>query len=579
MRCLAALILVFSAVHELHAQVTMPHDSQISDTALVHSLIDSSFEYSFSDPDKAILFANRARNLSDSLNYLKGVAEAHGELGYSYSRKGDFDRSIEHFEKGIELLRARRDTMGLISLLNDLGSTYSSMSEYDTALEYYFESLELCEAIGLERGISTNLGNIGLAYFELNQDEKAMEFYKRALEINQRLDNTNSLATNYNNIGLLHGDQGRFEEALGYHFKALDLRKELDYTMSIANSLNNIGRVYMQKGKHEMAMEYLIRALQVNGGNDKDLSSIIHENITKTYISLGQLDSARIHGEQTLLLSQVYGSKLGVKVGYELLTDIYQKLGDYEQAFKYQKLLMAVKDSILNAEKSRQINELQTEYETRQKEQEIALLEQEKEQEAMLRNAFLAGLVLIGIIGLLVYNRQRLKLKKNRTELDNKHLQEEQLEKDLEFKNRQLTTHSLHLVQKNEAMKELKEEIESLKQKDAGDISRDLQKLENKVDYSFNLDKDWKEFKLYFEEVHTGFFDTLKEQYPDLTPNELRLSALAKLNLSIKETSTILGITPDSVKTARYRLRKKLGMETEEKLTDFMMMVEKEQVG
>ena len=579
MKGFTALLLTFFIVHGADVQVAMPQDSIQADTTLVHALIDSSFEYSFSDPDKAIDFANKARNLSKTLDYQKGIAEAHGELGYSYNRKGDFNKAIDHFEKGIELHRVIRDTMGLISQLNDLGSAYSSMSEYHTALEYYFESLELCEAIGMERGISANLGNIGLAYFELDEDEKARKFYERALAINERIENTGSLSTNYNNLGLLHGDQGRYEEALSYHFKALELRKELGYTLSVANSLNNIGRVYMQQNMHEQALDYLNRALQVNDGEDKDLSSIIHENMAKTYISSGQYDSALYHGKQTLAFSQGYGSKLGVKVSYELLTEIYVKLENFEKAFESQHRLMAVKDSILNAEKSRQINELQTKYETRQKEQEIALLEKEKEQEAMMRNAFLAGLVLIGIIGLLVYNRQRLKIKKNRTELENKKLQERQLEKDLKFKNKQLTTHSLHLVQKNEAMKELKEQIEALRKKDKVSIGRDLQKLENTVDYSFNLDKDWEEFKLYFEEVHSGFFDALKEQFPDLTPNELRLSALAKLNLSIKETATILGITPDSVKTARYRLRKKLEMETEENLTDFMMAVEKEQVG
>ncbi len=68
----------------------------------------------------------------------------------------------------------------------------------------------------------------------------------------------------------------------------------------------------------------------------------------------------------------------------------------------------------------------------------------------------------------------------------------------------------------------------------------------------------------------------LKDRYPDLTPNEMRLSALVKLNLTIKEMAAILGISPDSVKTARYRLRKKLELNTEENLTDFMLQLEKE---
>lgn len=81
--------------------------------------------------------------------------------------------------------------------------------------------------------------------------------------------------------------------------------------------------------------------------------------------------------------------------------------------------MTAVKDSILNAEKSQQINELQTRYETAQKEKEIALLEQEKRQQAILGNVLLAGLILVGIIGILVYNRQKLKINKKKVELEN----------------------------------------------------------------------------------------------------------------------------------------------------------------
>src|SRR5699024_8700294 len=111
-----------------------------------------------------------------------------------------------------------------------------------------------------------------------------------------------------------------------------------------------------------------------------------------------------------------------------------------------------------------------------------------------------------------------------------------------------------------------------------GQADKKLSDLKHLVDYSFNLDEDWEDFKHYFEEVHTGFFEALKQQAPTLTTSELRLSALVKLNLTIKEIATILNITPDSVKTARYRLRKKLDMNTEDDLSEFMMNVEKQAV-
>lgn len=556
-------------------QINIPTNPTFSDTSLVHSLIDSSYELSFTDPNRAIMFAGQALGIAKEIDYHEGIAKAHRELGYSNGVKGNFETAFNHHQKGISYNRKLGDTLGVISQLNDIGNLYKTQTQYDTALEYFFQALELSEINDLNRPIASIAGNIGLVYFELEHVKRAEKFYNRALEINKRLENRHGMSINYNNLGLLHGDQGKYEQALKYHFQALEIRKDLGYTIRIANSLNNIGRIYMQQNSYEQAIDYLNRALKVNGNRDPDLTSIIHENLAKVYYSSGRYDSALRHAEKTLSLSRDFGTQLGMKVGYELLSDIYSALGNYEEAFLHQQKLRVVEDSILNAEKSRQINELQAKYETAQKEKEIALLEKENQRETLMRKAFLAGLVMIGIIGFLIYNRQRLKINKNRTDLENSRLKEKQLEKDLEFKNKQLTTHTLHLVQKNETMKELKNKINTICRQNNGDVNRSLQKLRNLVDYSFSLDDDWQQFRLYFEEVHTDFFNALKEQYPDLTPNELRLSALVKLNLSIKETATILGITPDSVKTARYRLRKKLDIETEENLTEFMMEIEK----
>ena len=86
-----------------------------------------------------------------------------------------------------------------------------------------------------------------------------------------------------------------------------------------------------------------------------------------------------------------------------------------------------------------------------------------------------------------------------------------------------------------------------------------------------NRNKDWKDFDTYFESLNKNFYLRLKEISPDISPNDLKICALIKLNLSIKEMAVILSISPDSVKTARYRLRKKLSLQTEDNLTDFIL--------
>lgn len=227
--------------------------------------------------------------------------------------------------------------------------------------------------------------------------------------------------------------------------------------------------------------------------------------------------------------------------------------------------------------KLQQIAGVQNWYQAENIEQGIDLLKQNYDQQVLYRNALLAAMLLILVTSLLVYNHLRRKIKNIEKDLEKIRFKKKQLEHNLESKNQQLLTQTLHLVQKNKIMKELKDKVNGIQDCNGnGKINRGLQKLDNLVDFSFNLDEDWEQFRIYFEETHNGFFEILREKYPDLTPGEMRLAALIKLNLTIKETATILGITPNSVKTARYRLRKKLGMETEENLTEFMIDVEKE---
>lgn len=150
-------------------------------------------------------------------------------------------------------------------------------------------------------------------------------------------------------------------------------------------------------------------------------------------------------------------------------------------------------------------------------------------------------------------------------------LKEKQLQEQIEYKNKQLTIYTLHLIQKNESLKELQLEInKAIRHSDRKDHG-DLRHFGSLIDYSFRKDDEWEKFKLYFESVHSGFFENLLQLHPTLSPQELRLCALIRLNLSIQETATILGISAESVKTARSRLRKKMDLNSQESLVDHIM--------
>ncbi|MEZ4954668.1 MAG: hypothetical protein R2825_13960 [Saprospiraceae bacterium] len=152
-------------------------------------------------------------------------------------------------------------------------------------------------------------------------------------------------------------------------------------------------------------------------------------------------------------------------------------------------------------------------------------------------------------------------------------LKEEQYKKDLENKNKQLTTYTLNLIQKNQALKTLQLEINQVIRSSSKSSYQEMRKLLNLIDYSFRKDEDWENFKLFFEEVYVGFFANLIQRHPRLTSHDLRHCALIRLNLTIEEIATIIGISADSIKTARFRLKKKMELDSKVDLLEYLMSV------
>ena len=159
-------------------------------------------------------------------------------------------------------------------------------------------------------------------------------------------------------------------------------------------------------------------------------------------------------------------------------------------------------------------------------------------------------------------------------ELEKVRLQETQLQQELEAKNKQLASYAINFIRKNELIESLKANLTQLKKGPHLDSARQLNDLNRLLESSGQIDREWDDFKRQFEEVHKDFYKTLKHYYPDLTNNELKLCTLLKLNMNAKEAAAIMGVSPDSVKKARHRLRKKLALDPAKNLVDHMISLE-----
>jgi DNA-binding CsgD family transcriptional regulator len=194
---------------------------------------------------------------------------------------------------------------------------------------------------------------------------------------------------------------------------------------------------------------------------------------------------------------------------------------------------------------------------------------------------YILGLLLLSIVIHNVYKhyykRQRINLlKEKERELELKALEykeqqmrheNEKLQQDIENKNRELAISTMSLIKKNEFLNSIKSELKET------NGSKSLKPVIKIIDKNLNNTDDWKFFQEAFNNADKDFLKKIRSLHPELTPNDLRLCAYLRLNLSSKEIAPLLNISPRSVEVKRYRLRKKMDLDHDSSLTNYILEI------
>lgn len=275
------------------------------------------------------------------------------------------------------------------------------------------------------------------------------------------------------------------------------------------------------------------------------------------------------------------GYHLAVKIGNKSLQaniagklfSEYHYLKESDSALKYQILLNSLEEELNNSETERELMRIELTTKFKEREQ-LRELEQRKKESRylMIGVGLLLSLAILGLLFLLSQNRlKRIRLQKDLSDLSSRNLELEKaaLEKELEIRNKELTTNVMYLVQKNEYLTEIAGQLNALKNTLPENNTQAVSRLINDLKSNRN-DNIWKQFEIRFQDVHQEFYLRLNERFPDLTPNEKKLAAFLRLNMTTKEISAITFQLTDSIKTARSRLRKKLGLPQDANLIAFL---------
>ncbi|MEO7989433.1 MAG: tetratricopeptide repeat protein [Chryseolinea sp.] len=484
-----------------------------ADTNRVNTLINICRAQSSFNTEKMELTAQEALALARKIHFGKGEANANIYLARYYNKVGNAPKAIEFLLKALSYYEKEQDAGRAAICLNNIGVIYLSQDELEEARDHFNKAYAVWGKLNDKSGIVRALNNIASVYEKEKNDSLALDYYTRALKLCEEIQDKPFTSLILNSVGLIHLRMKDYETSMKFQERALQLAIETEDEILQAQSYGAMSEIYAAQSQPEKALTIAKKGL---------------EHALKVTSKTELLDS------------------------YNRVYKAYEKLNDYRKAFEFQSLYLALNDSLKNSENIGSIEKLKSRYELDKKESEITLLMQRHQAEALRRNMFIVALTGLLIIGLLLYNRFRLIVKRK-----------------FALKRQQLTLYTQSLIEKSETINRINMELEQFKSNCSNEDVQ-IAKIDKILQSNILTDEDWENFKKAFEDIYPAFFSKLRYKYPTITVSELRLSALIKLKLSIKEIASMLGISPDSVKTSRYRFKKKLGLTENETVEEFI---------
>ena len=436
--------------------------------------------------------------------------------GDSATAVGDYQAAIGFFQESMELAAADADSFVYYDSRLDLACVYDRLGELDKAIEIGEPVLEAFIRSGDSTRIGRTYATLAAFYSRADMPEKNIAAARKGFDILKSKGSLIHQCAAYNQMAFTYSDAGQWAQALPLLDSALLLMRASGILDQLAGIYLNLGDCHRNLGNEAEARHFLNAAAR-----EADSLGLSH-----------------IHARSIERLSQMAEAK-----------------GAYVEALRLFKESASIKSSIFTEEKARAIQALESEFETREKEQQILLLKAEKRTQATYRNLALALLALSIVIGLWGLHRWREKANRLKEQLTQNRERLSEVIRLLAAKNAQL-------VKRDEVIRQYNNNLSSTKEDDS--LSEGL------INLNILTDEDWMAFKSHFERSYPGYLSCLRAAFPDISQAEERLFLLYKLNLNRKEISNILGVSESTVKKSRTRLRKRLELDSDQNLEEFI---------
>jgi len=378
-------------------------------------------------------YAGEGLTLARKINFKKGVAEMYNQLGVIDKEQSDFNGALINNKKALSIYQEINYKPGIAAAYVNIGNVYYQQGEFLPAIQNNLYALKIAEDISDKRSMANAHMNLGNIYFSQEKYHEALESYKASLKLFEELGDKQAISFANGNIGNFYFQRNDFPQALKYYNITLNMARETGNKMSISNCLNNIGNIYFQQKNYDEALKNHLASLKLKEElGDRGGTVVAYQNLGNIYLATHKIGLASDCFNKALTISKEVGSKEAEKNSYYYLCLLDSVKGDFRSAFRHFTTYAIMKDSIMGEESDKLIQRLKVQYESDKKDQQINTqnlqlktkdlkLQNELLEKNALRTRLYYGIAIaalvIGIVGILFYLRNRRKKKEYETQM------------------------------------------------------------------------------------------------------------------------------------------------------------------
>ncbi len=456
---------------------------------------DAAIEYA----QKGIAFSRQVNETEHRMGFINLMAA-------TLKRTGNVDSALYYLRQIVQLTDDE-ENIDKLSAYNNIANIYGDRGNYPKALDYYLLTLKTAERLEHKRAMSVTYNNIAIVYYTLKDYPQTIKYLLKSLAISRETKDKANIVNTMNNIGELFLKQDSLEMALAYYDSATIIINQINAPYYLTHNYLGKAAIYDKKNMNDSAKYYYLNALELTRQLEaKEEKADAHIGLANYYFKRGKYKKASNNAEVAFQIARHLGKVETIREAAGILHKANAKLVKIQEAYKYLMVYTEMNDSLLNADNTKEITQLEMQYQHEKELQRIeaqeAIREAQRQKEIArqkgLRNAFIIAFVLVMFIVVLVIRNSRLKQRANR----------------------QLAYQKAEIEEKNEELQQLmgevnrqKEQIE-LSHNKITDSIRYAEKIQNALfPIHDDLKKYFEDFFIYYQplEIVSGDFYWIEE--------------------------------------------------------------------